>query len=153
MENSLKTEQRAWLGIEGFEDIQLVIGKPVKVAVRMKNFGSSPALHAEITQILRVTLPEITASDLIHLAQVEVGDGGSRSVFMPGASSRVICASEDSLTTAEAVRIVHGERLLRVAGSAFYDDIFGDRHTTTFCYWYGPKQQGYNASHDGNMAN
>lgn len=108
--------------------IQIEIGKPMKGFYFLKNLGKTPAYNVTDTASLQI----IKQSDVTRPIDAKIG-------------AAVVCGSDMQLyrpvetipvTELNWKDINNGERVICLSGRVSYQDIFGDRHFTSFCFQY-----------------
>jgi hypothetical protein len=134
---TIKTEQRAWLGIAGDATTapprrwSIQPNAPIKVSMWIKNIGKTPALNISTTA--DVLVDDITTHEWPR-------DFPDRSkalysgLMMPNAASFAEPPADRILSADEFAAFVAKKSAVYFYGTILYDDWFGDRHTTLWCY-------------------
>ena len=129
---SVRLDQRAWVGVRGIIPAEFEIGKPLKVGIIITNTGKTPALRVsyhkwgKFAPFGEPPPPEPTRHD--------TGDSGVRSV-------QVLQPNQDTILTVTSGWLVTQQHIdeVRAKGRYYfrariaYDDIFGRTHRTEYC--------------------
>jgi hypothetical protein len=149
--DSLRLEQRAWLGIERIDGAPQV-GSHWNIAVIVRNSGRTPAEHVVgqvvVDPMLNGARPDFTyrADEVLHTGDVPPGG-----VF----TLRLVPLIADKATGRVKMVDEEVERLLRegtldvyVHGRISYGDVFGRRHTVPLCQMYTPDIRAFSMCSD-----
>lgn len=131
--SAAKLEQRAWLTVHSVDLMALpAVGETPAVRITFANGGASPALKtcAQGTAILREAGHVVEIPDTPFV----VHDEASRSVVGPGGHWVSFVRLKGPLDEPITSALMKGALTLYVAGSAIYDDVFGESHRTKFAY-------------------
>jgi hypothetical protein len=129
----IKVDQRAWLSVDVGEETGTF-------AVRMHNTGKTPALN--VTYAVSISggnlgvIPEV--EDILKKANSSTGPPGTIKDHLP--TGYVIAPNKSEIASNYGGKFSQAFELSAerayIQGRITYDDVFGLKHETLFCYWY-----------------
>ncbi|HUT75991.1 MAG TPA: hypothetical protein VM221_14285 [Armatimonadota bacterium] len=129
-----RNDQRAWVGAIDPVVVQLKDAS-LRVSVTIKNLGRTPALNV-VPQIHVRTLP---ASDSFAPSlPTKPTDPDTRAALQPGQQLTLGPGEVPPIPVNLANEINAGNTRFYAFGEVFYDDAFGESHTTTFAFMLLP---------------
>ena len=125
----LHSDQRAWVTVNKANITHnIVAGSQVGFVIEITNTGKTPALDVSTAVNIHMR-PQITQEILDGI--VITNQPHSRAVIGPGGS--VTINQEVGICTPKQFEEFQSGFVLFVYGSVFYEDIFKQKHITTFC--------------------
>jgi hypothetical protein len=125
-------DQRAWIGTSDPKVLQLDIGKPLYISVKLNNNGKTPALRGRAALHIRPVPSGQTLSP-----QDEFGEPGSIVDLFPSQSFFIHNSGKaGNVRDEEMSQITTGAVTIYVFGIVEYRDVFRIAHKTRFCYSY-----------------
>jgi hypothetical protein len=130
--DSNRLDQRAWVGIVQRVEQVIEVGSPVKVSIRLRNSGKTPALNVS---------PLIMPASLLSKQKFPTSppyisgtNPRGKFVIQPGPGAEVRVEVEGTkLSQGDIDELKNGTRTGYVYGKISYDDIFYKPHCATFC--------------------
>ncbi|HYR21313.1 MAG TPA: hypothetical protein VEP30_00135 [Chthoniobacterales bacterium] len=137
-----RLDQRAWVTTWDVSGVP-VVGTPLKVAVRFKNSGKTPAYNASVHFFLEVAPKDTTPNFEAEENEAMFEGNPDRILISPNGerTSIVLFRAYDpeALSDTDFNGIKHGDIVAFVHGRIDYDDVFHCSHWTTFCYVFDPQ--------------
>lgn len=135
-----RTDQRAWIGVLGYSDLNITAGAMIRMRVMISNSGKTPALKVKTNITGKLIRPDERFVPT-YAAPYNVE---SASVIQPGASAGMVAIGDPF--TATDVGMINDRRLIfYMYGKIRYEDIFKIEHLTTFCGYYDPMTTSFTA--------
>jgi len=136
-----KRQLRAYVGIVTSEALNLD-WNPLEIHWKIKNVGNTPAYHVHGAGNLRVDLADMAALPPPRPEEIRpTGGTKMNGTLSPQQEQAIILTLDDTrpkfLNREEKDIIRWGPKFLFAYGYMFYDDIFGETHTTAFRLEYG----------------
>jgi hypothetical protein len=127
-----RIDQRAWVGPTGNVSLNLKPNEQVKFRIFLTNRGKTPALHlhSDMTGKSILTKTPITFTYPPFAPDALI----SESAVQPGEQFLMDSVGNPILEQSQIDAIKRGEVTLYIYGKLLYQDIFGEKHHTTFCY-------------------
>lgn len=153
---SLRLDQRAWVGLVAFEGDPPTVGKPYRIRARLHNSGKTPAMNVR-TVISVYHFPARSVPATLPRPQMVLGPP-SLPILNPNADYLI----SDAIGDASGADIMLNEAdvaaytkspitfVLYAWGRVTYDDIFRHHHWMTFCGRYNSTKNAYDACEHGN---
>lgn len=121
--------QRAWVTAEDVSLSKLKVGEPTTAEVKFVNSGSSPALQVVALSGLAITSTPISVPNRVS----QNDNVESRGVLAP--KTFFFSELKSGEHTTQTIQAINAEKIkMYVWGIVEYDDIFGVRHGTKFCF-------------------
>ena len=116
-----RTDQRAWIGVLGYSDLNITAGAMIRMRVMISNSGKTPALKVKTNITGKLIRPDERFVPT-YAAPYNVE---SASVIQPGASAGMVAIGDPF--TATDVGMINDRRLIfYMYGKIRYEDIFKD---------------------------
>lgn len=132
--NQFRLEQRAWVGVLGVTNLKFSANEPASFSVMATNSGKTPALHVK-----QIITGKSRPSNERFIFQYGPPVGlESETVIQPGMQVMFNTAPGDPLPQLAIDDIKSGKTVMRLHGRIHYDDVFGQKHQTTFCFILKP---------------
>ena len=135
IERNTHLDQRAWVTVRGaILTKQLATGEKVVVKLEIINSGKTPALETETAGVVSER-PDTPRVDPTLPATVS-----SRGVVGPGVVVTTEFESKVPITKDDIDWIQMGLNYIYVNGLIIYNDVFGQKHRTEFCFKISQKE-------------
>jgi len=147
-----RLDQRAWVSTTSTRMIDLVVNKPLKVEIFLKNTGKTVARNVDARVTIR---SEPGPFNLRKFRAERPPPKGNRSrfVILPN-SEFTLPAYHSTLLTQERLSLIKSSIVtVYLFGEITYADIFGETHVTEFCAFYDPSTDDFAFCSEGNSAN
>ena len=130
MRENLRLEERAWVGpLSAVVQGNFKIGNKTQVVLRIANTGKTPAIVTDAPIVLR---PVPNGEDVKFFLPKSVAE---RALLLPGMVEEKKVGPLDSAPLLQDLK--DGTRVLHVWGEIRYEDMFGRKHRTGFCFFFG----------------
>jgi len=139
MEDTARRELRAYIGVTVYAPPKLVVGQRAELAIRIDNFGQTPARKTITWGAARIfPYPPVPNMDFSEITPT--GDPEALLSCYPGSDGGIkdLVLTREPLTAEEGAAISVGtsERLYGY-GTVYYEDVFKTTHHTEFCFIVG----------------
>jgi hypothetical protein len=139
-EKQARISLRAWVVPTTVEFTQFEVGKVITIKVESKNTGRTPAINATINGQAEWFM-EGPSRPPIKPFPVEPEPLGKTTIRSDGGISLTL---DLFVLTDETLGQIHsGQRINRVHGKSWYDDVFNHHHWMTFCREYEEFSKGF----------
>ncbi|MGA8763306.1 MAG: hypothetical protein WB562_10620 [Candidatus Sulfotelmatobacter sp.] len=132
---TMHVDQRAWISQKESHIVAFAADKPFQLDVVLQNTGKTPALH--ITEALAYRISDTSMNgptpDMISVLRF-----GPQGAIGPQGAAIMQIANAAPMRFYEAIEHQR-TKYLYFNGEIRYSDIFGNKHTTTFCLVYVPE--------------
>ncbi|MFI5126984.1 MAG: hypothetical protein ACHQJX_09165, partial [Candidatus Acidiferrales bacterium] len=125
-------EQRAWVGVLGITSLKIKAAEPTDFQLMAVNSGRTPALHVKHL----LTVKSMLTSQKFTFTHGPAMGANSDTVIQPNMQVPFV-AEPDVPTQAQIDAIKSGTATLRIYGRIDYEDVFGAKHYTKFCFILG----------------
>jgi len=138
-----RLQHRAWLGVEKALHKPITAGEKIECELHFTNTGNTPAINVSAVYTV---LSGTKDFDVVSYVESHTGrfDRGipSRGPVPPNATVLVKALYGEAITEDTAAKVKNGKLVFYVFGDITYDDIFGERHQTRYCFIVDPATAG-----------
>lgn len=142
MRDTVQLEQRAWVGITQIECPPIQVNKPTDFTISMRNTGNTPANAFKVGFVAAVRPPDYNIYELVMGRKENVSDD-----LLPEKNIPPSCGidfhqiqSAEGLDENRLSQVMNGTEVIYVFGEVVYEDAFGKRRMTTYCYVVNPSK-------------
>jgi hypothetical protein len=134
--NALKIDQRAWVGVMQVNS-EIKHAESTYIDAKIMNSGKTPSLGQE--QVYEVLwLPKGTNPNFTYTRSMAEGSF----VLFPNSESHSTY-TDHIFSQDEVSKIMYGDLVVFMGGTIWYRDVFGNNHTTEYCWILDPKTKGW----------
>ena len=140
---SMQLEQRAWIFVTETRVSDFQVGKPLHIALAVKNTGRTLARNVQIAV-------QIDPLPKGHAPEPKLDRAETRGTIPPNGTLLIDISRgrnhPEGLTEEGLEAIQRGELVVWVYGTIHYDDVFETRQATMFCYMLQPDGKTFHAA-------
>jgi hypothetical protein len=134
----MQVASRAWVGLANATSTPIVAGKKIGFDLRFTNTGETPANKVVISCAIYIgkegcDIESLAATDVELMSSLPM-----QRAIAPNAIVSMRDFTPQGISESAGVEINAGRMIAYIFGRASYDDIFGEKHTTEYCFTIDP---------------
>jgi len=158
MEQTLRIDQRAWVGIKTFTLTQLEANKPLRVDLSLTDAGKTVGVVNSTIAAIHPAFGEddiekyVASREWQQIERQRSNTPTVPSVMFPNLEFVLPLVSSGPVTQEQFTMIQSGNIFIYVLGEIYYTDIFHTNRSTGFCVFYSPTFQRFQMCRHHNWA-